>query len=99
MLVQEPSAKLGGYVGITEEAFDRSLCHLPPSLTSLPSDSEEDNLASSWESAVGFLKKVHMDGQLELGLFVMLNPGDLLTGFGLLPHFTNTIRVRESLNF
>lgn len=39
-----------------------------------------------------------MDGQLELSLFCDVKPWGS-TGLGPLPHFANTVRVRESLSF
>ena len=100
MLVQEPSAKRGGYVGHHWRSIRGPLCHLPPSLTSLPSSSEGRQFGQ-WVGVSCRLPEGSPHGWATWiePFFVMLNPGDLLTGFGLLPHFTNTVRVRESLNF
>lgn len=71
----------------------------PSDLVPSPPTPGEGNSVSGWKPALVFLDGVHMGGQLELTFFVMINPGDLLTVFGQLPHFTNIVRVRELLNF
>lgn len=52
-----------------------SLLFCPPSdLAPSPLAPRVDNSVSGWESALGFLENVHMDGQLELNLFCDVKP-------------------------
>ena len=95
MLVQEPSTRPGGCVGHHWRSIRGLLCHPPPSLTSLPSSSEGRQF-SQWVGVSCRLPEGSPHGWATWiePFFVMLNPGDLLTGFGLLPHFTNTVSQR-----